>query len=167
MTNFIIFILCIIILFILCTDNKSEHMEDLSYYTPFNDGDCKLNPYFHGNGYDYSNHRFNKSNMRGMKIDYGYMHGGNGEWTSFPIIWYTMKGCRYCEQFENSGIWDKLKAEYGKDLKFETVYKEDAPKYITSFPTFVAEIGDKKISYNGNRDLVNMRQWINQLMIKQ
>jgi hypothetical protein len=163
--DFVIIILVLIILYL--GFSKKEHLEDQSYWSPFESANCKLNPYFHGNGYDYGNHRFNKSNMRGMRIGYGYMHDGTmGEWTNFPIIWYTMKGCRYCNEFENSGVWDRLKKEYGKDLKFEVVDKTNAPAYITSFPTFVAEVGDKKLVYNGNRDVVNMRQWINSLMIK-
>lgn len=159
--NKILILLVLAILIILCYTAK-EHF----YYTPFNDGDCKLNPYFHGNGYDYCNHRFNRSNMRGMKIGYGYMHDlGAREWTQFPIIWYTMKGCRFCDEFKNSGVWQKLQDEYGKDLKFKVVDRSEAPSYITSFPTFVAEVGDKKLVYNGDRNHVAMRQWINRLML--
>lgn len=107
---------------------------------------------FISNGYEYANNRSNR-------------HVGGGK--SFPVIWYTMKGCHYCNQFENSGVWDKLKAEYVDKIDFEVVQREDAPDYIHSFPTIIAELdgGATKLTYDGNREHEHMRQWLNQILL--
>lgn len=144
--------------------------KDNFYYSPYNGSDCSscvLNPHFHGNGYDYVNHRFNLANQRGMKIGYGYMHDlrNNADWTPFPVIQYTMQNCPYCVQFKNSGTWEQLNNKYGDKVQFKVVDREDAPAYITSFPTFVAEVGERKVKYNGPRDYESMKAWLNQLLI--
>ena len=141
------------------------------YYSPYANNKCSscgLKSHFHGDGYDYVNHRFNTANQRGMEIGYGYMHDSrnNAQWTNFPVILYTMKNCPYCKDFEESGTWDKLKGEYGKMANFEIVQREDSPDYITSFPTIVAEVGGDRKTYSGDRAHEDMRQWLNTLMVK-
>lgn len=160
-------ILIATVIFIAITIIGVEHF----YYSPLANNkcdSCKLYPKFHGDGYDYQKHRMKLANQRGMKIGYGYSHDlrNNAVWTPFPVILYTMKKCRFCNEFEQSGTWDKLKAEYGSMMNFDTVQREDAPEYINSFPTIVAEINGDRIKYEGNRNHDDMRQWLNQLMIK-
>lgn len=159
-----VILFCIIIIILIITRTVPESF----YYSPFNDGNCKLTPFFHGNGYDYGKHRSKNPNMRGMKIGNGYRHDlqNNANYKPFPVIWYTMKGCHFCDEFEKSGVWDKLKAEYGDSLIFKKIYREDAPNYISSFPTFIAEIDTQKLTYNGERNHKDMRQWLNELMIR-
>jgi len=68
----------------------------------------------------------------------------------YVLEYYYMDGCSHCDNFNNSGIWEKLNSSYGNYIEFKKYNMRDCKdrleKYnISGFPTII--IIDKSDSY--------------------
>ena len=74
--------------------------------------------------------------------------------------------CGHCKNFKNK--WDSLNndPELNKKIKFieydSELHNNEIKNFnISGFPTLMLNVGDKKIEYNGVRDISNIKSFIN------
>ena len=83
------------------------------------------------------------------------------------FIYYKMKRCKYCKQFE-SKLWKKIvKYCNKKGIKTHIVVRELNPELIPNkiklFPSFIKYDKNNKMTiFKGERTLNNLRKFLNQ-----
>ena len=76
-----------------------------------------------------------------------------------------MQGCKYCTEFDNTGIFEKLKDEFD-DINFEKINGPENPEFcqkygITSYPTLmILENGKSKIYPTDDRNLNDLSKFL-------
>jgi thiol-disulfide isomerase/thioredoxin len=84
----------------------------------------------------------------------------------YCLEYYYMDGCGHCDRFNESGVWDQLKTQYGDQVTFNKYNnreeKDRIDKYnISGFPTIVLTKDDKIIKeYNGDRSKEDFEKFI-------
>jgi thiol-disulfide isomerase/thioredoxin len=85
---------------------------------------------------------------------------GNTSSNKYVLEYYYMDGCGHCDNFNNSGVWDKLNNSYGNNIEFKKYNMRDCKdrieKYnISGFPTIIIidkSNSEKKLEeYNDDR----------------
>jgi hypothetical protein len=90
---------------------------------------------------------------------------GKGDLNKNKTFYFVfMQGCKYCKEFNDSGIFEKLKDEF-KDIEFQEINGPENPEFcqkygITSYPTLmILENGKSKI-YKGDRNLNDLSKFL-------
>jgi hypothetical protein len=87
----------------------------------------------------------------------------------YRIEYYYMDGCRHCEDFSKSKVWDKLSSEYSNNIEFKKYNmkscKDRIDKYeISGYPTIIIidkRDSEKKIEeYNDERKYDIMKNFV-------
>lgn len=100
-----------------------------------------------------------------------YFNGKNmmesfSEKRNFCLEYYYMDGCGYCDRFNESGVWDNLKAKYSDTVTFNKYNnheeKERIEKFnISGFPTIILTENGKIVKeYTGNRSKEDLEKFI-------
>jgi len=85
---------------------------------------------------------------------------GSTSSNKYILEYYYMDGCGHCDNFNNSGVWDKLNNSYGNNIEFKKYNMRDSKdrieKYsISGFPTIIIidkSDSEKKLEeYNDDR----------------
>jgi thiol-disulfide isomerase/thioredoxin len=85
---------------------------------------------------------------------------------NYCLEYYYMDGCGHCDRFNESGVWDQLKKQYGDKVTFNKYNnreeKDRIDKYnISGFPTIILTKDDKIIKeYDGNRSKEDLEKFI-------
>jgi thioredoxin 1 len=85
---------------------------------------------------------------------------------NYCLEYYYMDGCGHCDRFNESGVWDQLKNQYGDKVTFNKYNnreeKDRIDKYnISGFPTILLTKDDKIIKeYDGNRSKEDLEKFI-------
>lgn len=85
---------------------------------------------------------------------------------NYCLEYYYMDGCGHCDRFNESGVWDQLKNQYGDKVTFNKYNnreeKDRIDKYnISGFPTIILTKDDKIIKeYDGNRSKEDLEKFI-------
>jgi hypothetical protein len=87
----------------------------------------------------------------------------------YRMEYYYMDGCGHCEDFDKSGVWNKLSGEYGNKLEFKKYNMKDSKdrieKYdISGYPTIIIidkSNSEKKVAeYNDERKYEKMKAFV-------
>jgi len=91
----------------------------------------------------------------------------------YSLEYYYMDGCGHCEEFSESGIWEKLESSNSDKCKFEKYNMKDKmdriKKFdIQGFPSILlidkSDNNDKMVkSYEGARTYVDLEKFINNI----
>ena len=78
------------------------------------------------------------------------------------LVFIKAEWCGYCTEFKK--IWEKLPLEI-KNINFKVLdselNKKEIKNYnIKGFPSIFLEIGDKKIEYNGSRNIKAIKEFV-------
>ena len=85
---------------------------------------------------------------------------GSTSSNKYVLEYYYMDGCGHCDNFNNSGVWEKLNSNYGNNIEFKKYNMRDCKdrieKYnISGFPTIIIidkSNSEKKLEeYNDDR----------------
>jgi thiol-disulfide isomerase/thioredoxin len=85
---------------------------------------------------------------------------GSTSSNKYVLEYYYMDGCGHCDNFNNSGVWEKLNNSYGNNIEFKKYNMRDCKdrieKYnISGFPTIIIidkSNSEKKLEeYNDDR----------------
>ena len=85
---------------------------------------------------------------------------------NYVLEYYYMDECGHCMRFNESGVWDQLKNQYGDKITFNKYNNKEESgrieKYnITGFPTIIVTKDDKKIKeYKGDRSKEDLEKFI-------
>jgi len=91
---------------------------------------------------------------------------GKGDLNKNKTFYFVfMQGCKYCTEFDNTGIFEKLKDEFD-DINFEKINGPENPEFcqkygITSYPTLmILENGKSKIYPTDDRNLTDLKKFL-------
>jgi thiol-disulfide isomerase/thioredoxin len=85
---------------------------------------------------------------------------GSTSSNKYVLEYYYMDGCGHCDNFNNSGVWERLNNSYGNNIEFKKYNMRDSKdrieKYsISGFPTIIIidkSNSEKKLEeYNDDR----------------
>ena len=87
--------------------------------------------------------------------------GNNGQYDK-TLTLIKAEWCGHCKAFKST--WEELPSQI-KNINFKTLdsdtNKEEIEKYdITGYPSLVLENGDKKIKYEGKRDVESIKKFV-------
>ena len=86
--------------------------------------------------------------------------------SNYVLEYYYMDECGHCISFNESGVWDQLKNQYGNSITFKKYNNNEErakiEKYkITGFPTIIVTKNDEKIKeYKGDRSKEDLEKFI-------
>jgi thiol-disulfide isomerase/thioredoxin len=97
-----------------------------------------------------------------LKNQQNIMKGGSAS-NNNKLFLFKAEWCGHCKNFKST--WNKLQSDLKNDVEFVTYdadeHKDIITKYnIQGFPTLILNSGNKMIEYNGQRDIVSLKEFI-------
>jgi thioredoxin-like negative regulator of GroEL len=98
------------------------------------------------------------------QLNKNVMYGGSSK--KDKLYLFKAEWCGHCKNFKST--WAKLQEDEDMQNKVEFVtydadnHKNEISKFgIEGFPTIILHKGDKTIEFNGQRDLENLKNFVN------